>query len=78
MAKRRVTESTKQYVQSVNTRAMDVVRHLEGAKGAPMPEYIEPLLAKLWDHPPAGDDLRRAVAFIRDHWQRRYGLVQVG
>ena len=29
-------------------------------------------------HPPLEDDLRRAVAFIRDHWQRRYGLVQVG
>src|SRR5579862_4676073 len=29
-------------------------------------------------HPPTEDDLRRAVAFIRDHWQRRYGLVQVG
>jgi ATP-dependent DNA helicase RecG len=29
-------------------------------------------------HPPGEDDLRRAVAFIRDHWQRRYGLVQVG
>jgi ATP-dependent DNA helicase RecG len=29
-------------------------------------------------NPPHGDDLRRAVAFIRDHWQRRYGLVQVG
>ena len=29
-------------------------------------------------NPPTGDDLRRAVAFIRDHWQRRYGLVQVG
>jgi ATP-dependent DNA helicase RecG len=29
-------------------------------------------------HPPAEDDLRRAVAFIREHWQRRYGLVQVG
>jgi ATP-dependent DNA helicase RecG len=29
-------------------------------------------------HPPAEADLRRAVAFIRDHWQRRYGLVQVG
>jgi len=29
-------------------------------------------------HPPAEGDLRRAVAFIRDHWQRRYGLVQVG
>jgi ATP-dependent DNA helicase RecG len=29
-------------------------------------------------HPPDQEDLRRAVAFIRDHWQRRYGLVQVG
>ena len=29
-------------------------------------------------HPPGEDDLRRAVAYIRDHWQRRYGLVQVG
>jgi len=29
-------------------------------------------------HPGAEDDLRRAVAYIRDHWQRRYGLVQVG
>lgn len=29
-------------------------------------------------HPPAEDELRRAIAYIRDHWQRRYGLVQVG
>jgi ATP-dependent DNA helicase RecG len=29
-------------------------------------------------HPPEEQDLRRAVEFIRDHWQRRYGLVQVG
>jgi ATP-dependent DNA helicase RecG len=29
-------------------------------------------------HPPAEDDLRRAVAYLRDHWQRRYGLVLVG
>ena len=28
--------------------------------------------------PPAPEDLQRAVAYIRDHWQRRYGLVQVG
>jgi ATP-dependent DNA helicase RecG len=28
--------------------------------------------------PPAEDDLRHAVAYIRDHWQRRYGLVTVG
>jgi ATP-dependent DNA helicase RecG len=29
-------------------------------------------------HPPSEEELRRAVAYIRDHWQRRYGLVQVG
>ncbi len=29
-------------------------------------------------HPPSEDELRRAVAYIRDHWQRRYGLVQIG
>jgi ATP-dependent DNA helicase RecG len=28
--------------------------------------------------PPSPEDLRRAVAYIRDHWQRRYGLVTVG
>jgi ATP-dependent DNA helicase RecG len=29
-------------------------------------------------NPPSEEDLRRTVAHIRDHWQRRYGLVQVG
>ena len=29
-------------------------------------------------HPPSEDELRRGVQFIRDHWQRRYGLVLVG
>jgi ATP-dependent DNA helicase RecG len=28
--------------------------------------------------PPSPELLRRAVAYIRDHWQRRYGLVTVG
>jgi ATP-dependent DNA helicase RecG len=28
--------------------------------------------------PPSEDTLRRAVAYIRDHWNRRYGLVTVG
>ena len=27
--------------------------------------------------PPSAEALRRAVAYIRDHWQRRYGLVTV-
>jgi ATP-dependent DNA helicase RecG len=30
------------------------------------------------EHPPSGQELRRCVAYIRDHWQRRYGLVEVG
>jgi ATP-dependent DNA helicase RecG len=30
------------------------------------------------EHPPSQDELSRAVRYIRDHWQRRYGLVQVG
>jgi ATP-dependent DNA helicase RecG len=29
-------------------------------------------------HPPAPEDLHKAAAYIRDHWQRRYGLVTVG
>ena len=29
-------------------------------------------------HPPSEEELRRAVHYIRENWQRRYGLVQVG
>ncbi len=29
-------------------------------------------------NPPSPEELRRAVSYIRNHWQRRYGLVQVG
>ena len=29
-------------------------------------------------HPPSEEELRRAVHFIQENWQRRYGLVQVG
>jgi ATP-dependent DNA helicase RecG len=29
-------------------------------------------------NPPSEEELRKAIAFIRDHWQRRYGLVKVG
>ncbi|HTS47521.1 MAG TPA: ATP-dependent DNA helicase RecG [Bryobacteraceae bacterium] len=29
-------------------------------------------------NPPSPEELRHAVNFIREHWQRRYGLVQVG
>jgi len=30
------------------------------------------------DRPPSEEELRKAVAYIRDHWQRKYGLIQVG
>jgi len=30
------------------------------------------------ENPPSREILADAVAHIRDHWQRRYGLVQVG
>ncbi len=30
------------------------------------------------ESPPSPEELKRAVAYIRDHWQRRYGLVTVG
>jgi hypothetical protein len=30
------------------------------------------------ERPPSPEELKRAVAYIRDHWQRRYGLVTVG
>ena len=30
------------------------------------------------EHPSSPDELTQAVAYIRDHWQRRYGLVTVG
>jgi ATP-dependent DNA helicase RecG len=30
------------------------------------------------ENPPSREVLATAVAYIRDHWQRRYGLVQVG
>jgi ATP-dependent DNA helicase RecG len=29
-------------------------------------------------NPPSEEELRRSLAYIRDHWQRRYGLVEVG
>jgi ATP-dependent DNA helicase RecG len=29
-------------------------------------------------NPPSPEELRRAVNYIRQHWQRKYGLVQVG
>jgi ATP-dependent DNA helicase RecG len=30
------------------------------------------------ERPPSQEELRHAVGYIRDHWQRRYGLVTVG
>jgi ATP-dependent DNA helicase RecG len=34
--------------------------------------------ASFIESPPSPEILKSAVAYIREHWQRRYGLVQVG
>ena len=44
------------------------------------PELLEAARREAVDfiaHPPSAEELRRAVAYIRDRWQRRYGLVTV-
>jgi ATP-dependent DNA helicase RecG len=30
------------------------------------------------EHPPSEQEMRRAITYLREHWQRRYGLIQVG
>jgi ATP-dependent DNA helicase RecG len=30
------------------------------------------------EHPPAPEELERAVRYVREHWQRRYGLALIG
>ncbi len=30
------------------------------------------------ENPPSSEHLRRSIAYLREHWQRRYALVQVG
>ena len=32
----------------------------------------------LVENPPSTEELHRCVQFIREHWQRRYGLIEVG
>jgi len=34
--------------------------------------------AEFLGNPPSPEALNRAVAYLRDHWQQRYGLVEVG
>jgi ATP-dependent DNA helicase RecG len=41
-------------------------------------ELARSAAAEFVDHPSSTEELQRAVRYIRDHWQRRYGLVQVG
>ncbi len=41
-------------------------------------EVAQRAAASFVEHPPSEEELKLAVQYIRDHWQRRYGLVQVG
>jgi bifunctional non-homologous end joining protein LigD len=49
-----VRRSQRQHV--LNSPALRLARELPGVRPAPFPDYIEPLLATQWDHPPPGDN----------------------
>jgi hypothetical protein len=48
-----------------------VPRQTKNAKAAYVPPRLE--MERAFE-----EELQRAVGYIRDHWQRRYGLAQVG
>ena len=44
-------------------------------------EILEIARSEAWalvERPPSAEELLRCVQFIREHWQRRYGLIEVG
>ncbi len=44
-------------------------------------EILEIARSEAWalvEKPPSAEELLRCVQFIREHWQRRYGLIEVG
>ena len=59
----RVPKSKRQYVQSINTPAKLFAATLQGAKGAPFPDYIEPLLATKVDRVPSTDHWVHEIKF---------------
>jgi RecG-like helicase len=47
----------------------------------PNQEILEKARAAAQDfveHPPSSAELDRAMAYVHGHWERRYGLVEVG
>jgi bifunctional non-homologous end joining protein LigD len=58
-----IPKSRRQYVQSLNTPTKSLLRRFKRAAPAPMPAYIEPLLAKLRDRPPVGDNWVHEIKF---------------
>jgi ATP-dependent DNA ligase len=54
-------KSQRQYV--FNSAALDLVRKLPAAKPAPIPKYVEPLFATLWEHPPKGENWVHEIKF---------------
>jgi bifunctional non-homologous end joining protein LigD len=60
---RELPKSKRQYVQGINTPTKALLRKFDSAKPAPMPGYIEPLLAALRDRPPVGDNWIHEIKF---------------
>lgn len=76
---RPLPKSKRQYVQSINTPTKALVRGFKDAKPAPMPPYIEPLLAALRDRPPVGANCVHEIKFDGYRFQIhiRYGSPPV-
>jgi bifunctional non-homologous end joining protein LigD len=75
----RLPKSKRQYVQGINTPTKALVRKFARANPAPMPTYIEPLLATLRDRPPVGDNWLHEIKFDGYRFQIhvRYGQPPV-
>src|SRR3954451_2240039 len=63
MAKSRVSKSKRQYVQAINSPARIYAANLADAKGAPLPDYIEPLFATKVDVVPSTDNWVHEIKF---------------
>jgi bifunctional non-homologous end joining protein LigD len=70
---RPLPKSRRQYVQSLNTPTKALLRQFKNAVPAPLPHFIEPLLATLRQRPPVGDNWVHEIKFDGYRFQLNVG-----
>jgi ATP-dependent DNA ligase len=77
MPRQAVTRSKKQYVHGLNSSALRIVRKAPGARRAPFPAFINPLLAADRAKPPAGTEWLHEIKFdgYRLQLHKREGVI---